>query len=271
MQEPVSNRIPQRALRRWAMLFALVTGSSAMAAEFGGAVTLVASRSPDYLGASDSGTSVRPGFLLTWGRFSLSSGGGFAATRQDKVVRGLGYELTRTDNLNVNLGLRFDGGRSESESPALAGMGDVKATIRARVSAGYRLSEFWRLEGAWTVDAFDRGGGNLVELSLERQQWIAERTQLTWGGTLNVAGPRYMRTYFGVTAEQAARSGYPEYSPGMGLRDVAAFVSLKTDIGADWVVLGALSVSRVIGPAADSPLVQKATGYGVTVGLGYRF
>ena len=271
MQDPVSKTNPLPVRRLLPLLCAMLVGSASMAADLSGAVTLVASRSPDYLGARDAGTSLRPGFLLTWGRVTLSSGGGFAAVRQDKVARGLGIELTRTEKLNVDLGLRFDGGRGESDNRALAGMGDVKATIRARVSASYRLDEHWRVGGAWTVDAFDRGGGNLAELKLEREQWIAERTQLTWGGTLNVAGPRYMRTYFGVTAEQSSRSGYPEYSPGMGLRDVEVFVSMKTDLGADWVVLGALAASRVIGPAADSPLVQKATGYGVTAGLGYRF
>ena len=248
-----------------------LAADGAAAPEWGGAVTLVASRSPDYLGARDSGTSLRPGFLLTWGRVTLSSGGGFAATRQDKVVRGLGVELARTDQLRVNLGLRFDGGRSEADSPALAGMGDVKATVRARVGASWQLDPLWRVEGSWTVDAFHRGGGNLVELSLEREQWIAERTQLSWGTAATVGGPRYLRTYFGVTPEQSALTGYAPYAPSLGLRDISAFVSLKTDIGAHFVVMGAVSVSRVVGPAADSPLVVRPTGWGLTTGLGYRF
>lgn len=248
-----------------------LAADNASAAEWGGAVTLVASRSPDYLGARDSGTSLRPGFLLTWGRVTLSSGGGFAAVRQDKVVRGLGIELARTEQLHVSLGLRFDGGRSEADSPALKGMGDVKSTVRARVGAGWQFDPFWRVEGSWTVDAFHRGGGNLVELTLEREQWIAERTQLSWGTSLTLGGPRYLQTYFGVTPEQAARTGYAPYDPSLGLRDVAAFVSLKTDLGAHVVVMGALSVSRAFGPAADSPLVVRPTGWGLTTGLGYRF
>lgn len=250
---------------------AALAAESAATPEWSGAITLVASRSPDYLGASDSGNSLRPGFLLTWGRVTLSSGGGFAAIRQDKVVRGLGVELARTEQLRVNLGLRFDGGRSEGDSPALKGMGDVKSTVRARVGASWQLDPFWRVDGSWTVDAFHRGGGNLVELTLEREQWIAERTQLSYGTSVTLAGPRYLQTYYGVTPEQAARTGYAVYDPSLGLRDVAAFVSLKTDLGAHFVVMGALSVSRVLGPAADSPLVVRATGWGVTTGLGYRF
>lgn len=249
----------------------VLAADNAASPEWGGAVTLVASRSPDYLGARDSGTSLRPGFLLTWGRVTLSSGGGFAAVRQDKVVRGLGVELARTEQLRVNLGLRFDGGRSEADSPALKGMGDVKSTVRARVGASWQLDPFWRVDGSWTVDAFHRGGGNLVEVSLEREQWIGERTQLSWGTAATLGGPRYLQTYFGVTPEQAARTGYAVYDPSLGLRDVSAFVSLKTDLGAHFVVMGALSVSRVVGPAADSPLVVRATGWGLTTGLGYRF
>ena len=76
---------------------------------------------------------------------------------------------------------------------------------------------------------------------------------------------------FEHTRRQAARTGYAPYDPSLGLRDVSAFVSLKTDLGAQVVLMGALSLSRVVGAAAASPLVVRATGLGVTTGLGYRF
>jgi outer membrane protein len=79
-------------------------------------------------------------------------------------VRGLGVELLRNEALRVRLGLRFDSGRRESADPALAGMGDVKRTIRARIGRHLALcARAGRWGHPWTVDAFGRGGGNLGE------------------------------------------------------------------------------------------------------------
>jgi outer membrane scaffolding protein for murein synthesis (MipA/OmpV family) len=239
--------------------------------EFDGAVTLVAQRSPDYLGARDYGASVRPGFFLRWGRLSISSGGGWAAIRQEYDVRGLGLDLARTDQFHVSLGLRVDSGRSESDSPALAGMGDVKRTIRARAGAIWYFRPEWQIGASWTIDAFDRGGGNLVELKLQHEWPLSRRLQLTTGTTVAVGGPRYMQTYFGVNAEQAARSGYPEFSPGTSLRDVQLYTTLRADIGEDWVGLVGVGLSRTLGDVTDSPLTKRPSAWTMTAGIGYRF
>lgn len=238
---------------------------------YDGALTLIAQRGPDYLGARDFGVSVRPGFYLRWGRFSVSSGGGWAAVQQDFDVRGLGYELTRSDTFHASLGLRVDSGRKESDSPALQGLGNVKRTIRARAGAIWHFTPNWQLGGSWTVDAFGRGGGNLLEAKLQHEWPLTQRLNLTTGSTLTAGGPKYMQTYFGVNAEQAARSGYREYSPGTSLRDVQVYTTLRADIGADWVGLIGVGYSRALGDVIDSPMTQRTTAWTMTGGLGWRF
>lgn len=236
-----------------------------------GAVTLIVQRGPDYLGARDDGQSLRPGFFVRWGRVSLSSGGSWAALRQDDDVRGLGLDLTRSDTLRISLGLRVDSGRNESASPALAGMGDVKRTIRARIGGTWKFKPGWRFGAGWTIDAFGRGGGNILETKLEHDWRISPRLELTTGTALSVAGPRYMQTYFGVTAEQAARTGYPVYEPGSSVRDVQVYTTLRVEIAQDWVGLVGVGYNRVLGQAADSPLTQRAGAITLTGGLGWRF
>jgi outer membrane scaffolding protein for murein synthesis (MipA/OmpV family) len=236
-----------------------------------GAITLIAQRGPDYLGARDYGQSLRPGFFVRWGRLSVSSGGSWAAVRQDDDLRGLGLDLTRTDDLRISLGLRVDSGRRESSSPALAGMGDVKRTIRARIGGTWKFAPDWRLGGGWTIDAFSRGGGNILETKLEHDWRLSQRLELTTGAALNLAGSRYMRTYFGVTADQSALSGYPEYNPGTSWRDVQIYSTLRADIGDDWVGLVGLGYNRALGRAADSPLTQRPNAWTLTTGLGWRF
>ena len=236
-----------------------------------GAIALTVQRGPDYLGSRDQGVSVRPGFFLRWGRVSLSSGGGWAARREDTERRGLGIELAHNETFDVSLGLRSDSGRSESDSPALAGMGNVKRTIRARVGAEWRFAPNWELGAAWTIDAFGRGGGNLGELRLKHEWPLGRRLSLSSGAVVYLAGDRYLQTYFGVTPEQSARSGYEVYTPSLGLRDVQLYTSLKAELGEDWVLVGGPGLTHVMGPAARSPLTQRRTSWSLSAGVGYRF
>ena len=239
--------------------------------DLAGAVTLSVQSGPDYLGARDRGISVRPGFFVRWGRLSVSSGGSWAARREDTEVTGLGYDLARSDNFDASLGLRVDSGRSESDSPALAGMGNTKRTIRARVGAEWRFAPRWQLSGSWTIDAFGRGGGNLGELRLRHDWPLTPMLTLSSGAALTVAGDRYMQTYFGVTPEQAQRSGYAVYSPSLGLRDLQLFTALRYELGDHWVLTGGPGLTRVLGPAARSPLTQKKQSWTLSAGAGYRF
>lgn len=258
------------------VLFALlpVAGAAAAAstaADFDGAITLVTQRGPDYLGSRDYGASVRPGFYLRWRRVSVSSGGGWAAIKSDYDVRGLGIELTRSERFHASLGLRFDSGRNESDNAALAGLGDVKRTIRARIGATWHFTPEWQFGAAWTIDAFGRGGGNLVEVKLLQELPLSSRLNLTTGATLTAGGPVYMRNYFGVDAEQSARSGYPEYQPGTSLRDLQIYTTLRADIGQDWVGLFGVGYSRALGDVVNSPMTQRTTAWTMTAGAGWRF
>lgn len=253
------------------LTLAPVAGAAAAASDFDGAITLVAQRGPDYLGSRDYGASVRPGFYLRWGRVSVSSGGGWAAIKTDFDVRGLGIELTRSERFHASLGLRFDSGRSESDNAALAGLGDVKRTIRARIGATWHFTPEWQVGAAWTVDAFGRGGGNLVEVKLLQELPLSARLNLSTGATLTAGGPTYMKTYFGVNAEQSARSGYPTYEPGGSLRDLQVYTTLRADIGQDWVGLVGVGYTRALGDVLDSPMTRRASAWTLTGGVGWRF
>lgn len=241
------------------------------APEYDDAIAIVANHGPEYLGAARSATSLRPGFLLRWGRFSLSSGGSFAVSRRSGQSRGFGYDIARSDHFDVSLGLRFDGGRSESDSPALAGMGDVARTVRLRLGGEWRFAPQWRLAASWTIDAFGRGGGNLGEVNVRRHWPLSERYSLVTGAGLTIAGDRYLQTYFGVTPEQSARSGYPVYTPRVGLRDASAYVSLRAELGPRWVAIAGVGYSLLLGSAADSPLTRRRGAPGGSLGVAYRF
>jgi len=236
-----------------------------------GALGLLASYGPDYAGAAASHGSVKPGFFFRYRRLTITNAGGFATKNREDVVRGVGLDLVQNERLRVNFALRIDNGRSAADSGALAGMGDISRTIRVRAAATRQLDDGWRVGASWNLDLLGQGGGHYGDVSFAREQRISPRAFWTWGGGVTAADSRFMRTYYGVSAEQSARSGYPQYVPNAGLRDAGLYANLNTDLGERWVLLAGINVSRQLGPAAASPLTVKPVGWGVNSGLAWRF
>ena len=239
--------------------------------KFEGVYGLTLGYRPEYSGASNQVVKLTPGLFIRYGRFTLSNVSGFVTRRADDVVRGLGVDLLRSDRVHVSLALRFDAGRSESTSTALTGQGDIKPTVRARAATSWKLDGPWRLGAAWSVDALGRGGGNFGDVSVGWEHALAPRSTLSLGTSLSLAGDRYMQTYYGITAAQAARSGRAEYTPGSGLRDLSVYANLRHDLGPDWTVLAGASTTRLLGPAAASPLTASRNNWGLSTSLGRRF
>jgi MipA family protein len=236
-----------------------------------GAVGLNVSYGPTYLGSAQSGVGYSPGFFLRWGRFTITNASGYVTKRSDDVFRGLGVDLLRSEQVRVNLSLRIDGGRGEDADPALAGMGDIDKTVRARISGTWRLEGGWRYGASWNIDALGHGGGAYGDVSFARDMRWSPQTTWSWGASLSAATQRYMLSYFGVNEEQSAASGYPVYQPGNGLRDVSAFANIRTELSTRWVVLGAVSCSRLIGPPTGSPLTMQPLGWGANASLAWLF
>jgi outer membrane scaffolding protein for murein synthesis (MipA/OmpV family) len=236
-----------------------------------GAIGLLTSYGPDYSGAAESHASASPGFFIRYHRLTVTNASGFVTRRSDDVVRGLGLDLVKSDRVRLNFALRIDNGRGESASGALAGMGDIERTLRGRAAGTWQFGDGWRAGASWNVDLLRRGGGHYADLSFARERRVDPHTVWTWGGSLAVADGQYLRTYFGVDAEQAARSGYPLYVPGAGLRDASLYANLQADLGERWVLLAGVNASRLLGPARDSPLSVKPDGWGLNGGLAWRF
>ena len=238
---------------------------------WGGAIGMTVGYGPAYIGSNDYNVGLKPALYLRYGRFSLSTGAGFTTRRADQVLRGLGVDVWSADNVRVSLAARLDNGRSESASPALAGMGDLEGTLRARLSAQWKLEEGWQWGAAVSVDALGRGQGTVGELSFSRERPLTNDTVWIWGSSLTFGDATYMRSYYGVTAAQSANTGYPLYTPSAGLRDLALSIGLRSELAPDWVGYVNAGVSQSLGPLLDSPLVEQPLGWGINAGLAWRF
>ncbi len=236
-----------------------------------GAIGLLVHHNPAFPGSSDYQTRAQPAGFLRWGRFTVTGAGGFTTKRDDEVERGLGAQLVRREGLRVSLGLRYDNGRSESDSVQLAGMGEIKRTVRARLSTRWDIDPDWRASAGLSVDALNRGGGYVVDASLAREWRLPRQTTWTMGVGVSGAGDKYMQNWHGVTAEQAARSGYPEFRAREGLRDVRLTGVLRSEFAHRWAGFVGFGVVRALGSAADSPLTRQLTSWQANGAVVWRF
>ncbi len=238
---------------------------------FEGAVGLILAYRPAFSGSTDR--QVRPelaGFMR-WGRYTVSGAGGFTTKAHDDVERGLDALLVKREHLRVNLALRFDGGRRESESDQLQGLGNIPATVRAKLNLRWEPAPYWAVNLGSSFDALNRVGGYVVNGNVSRTVPLGGQQRLILGASVTGAGDRYMQTWYGVTPAQAAASGYREYAAGEGLRDVSASITWRNDFNPQWAGFASANTSRLLGPAADSPLALQRSGYGLAIGLARRF
>ncbi len=236
-----------------------------------GAIGPVINASPEYQGATRQKFSLLPGVFLRYGRLSLSNTSNFVTRRRDDVFRGLGLDLVNDDRIRFNVALRLDNGRRSNTSSDLAGIDDVRRTLRARTSLTRQLDGGWKVGAGWNADVLGRGGGNALDLGISHDQRLGANRVLSLAAGFSVADRRHMQSYYGVTEAQSVSSGYPVYRPGAGLRDAALAANFRIELDPRWTAFCSASVSKLLGPTLDSPLTRKAGQWGLSTGVAWRF
>lgn len=227
---------------------------------------------PDGVGSRHYET--RPSLLwaIRWGRWRVSAGGANALFGFGREVTGSGASTDLVDSKlwRVGLSLRLDSGRKSAGAAATAGLPDVPRTVRGRLFASYALNPDWQLAGSLSQDLLGRRGGLLAGLDLGWRLRRSETTEWTAGVGIGAADGQHMRSYFGVTQAAALTSGLTAFTPSAGLRDVHVGIGFTHELSRRWVTFGSAGVSRLLGPAAQSPLTQTPGGGQVGLGLAYR-
>ena len=76
-----------------------------------------------------------------------------------------------------------------------------------------------------------------------------------------------MRAVYGVGSAQSAASGFAAYSPGAGWQSVALETAADWPIAAQWHIVASIAYERLLGNAADSPLVAARNQVSGLLGL----
>lgn len=165
------------------------------------------------------------------------------------------------------LGLRM--GRDDDQRH-LHGLGDIDGGLVVGGYAGYRLGPIMPFVSYHHQVTGDDTGGLVrfgVEATAKPLPWLT----LTGVVGANWASDAYADAYFSVTQVQSIRSGHAVYNADAGVKD--AFLGLTGDIALDdrWNLKLMGRYSRIVGDAADSPIVETERQLFGGVGLTYKF
>lgn len=175
-------------------------------------------------------------------------------TAFDKVIS-LGDDLG-TSKLEIGPGVSLDFGRGEHDSTALRGMGDVGFALEVGGYVAYTLERV-RVELEAGQSVTGGHGGGIAELHLTGTLYRGERFAVGAGGTLALATSKYLKSFFGVTPAQAARSGLPAFHPSGGLKSAVIGVQGNYTLTPTWALLAHVGYERLLGDAAASPLIKQ--------------
>ncbi|WP_187830384.1 MipA/OmpV family protein [Siccirubricoccus phaeus] len=183
--------------------------------------------------------------------------------------QGLGIVALRYGPFSLGGSLGFAPGRDQDLGGRLRGMGDIDAGPRGSL---FLHGNFGPLLLSVQADrAFGDQEGTTVTLGATYRRRLTPSLSLAGHLGASWADEDHMQEWFGVTPLQASRTAFPSYRPEAGFRNVTASLSGNYLFSERWVLNATIGVTRLLGDAADSPIVQRETQPFGLLGLSYRF
>lgn len=214
--------------------------------DIGGGVSV----SPTYPGADD----VEAGPWLIWRNAGFSDSAGADG---------------RAQGFSISPSFGTVGERNPDDDPALAGLGEIDRAYELGAKASYTSGP---MTGYLALrKGFGGHDGVVGEAGVKYRTDASDRLSLWSGLELGYGNDSYNQTYFGISAADAASSGYAAYDAGSGINRVAAKLEARYSLNENTAILGELEYGRLVGDAGDSPLVQDRSQPAVRLGIVRNF
>jgi outer membrane scaffolding protein for murein synthesis (MipA/OmpV family) len=193
--------------------------------------------------------------------FPVFSGGpGFFSRIDARGLDDVRFRLFESDGFIAGPLAGYDLGRDEDDGDLLVGLGDIDGGFIGGGFVGYQLGPV--LFDVSYHHYFSDADGYQIRFGAETVRYVSDWTKLTARVGATYADDGYMDTYFGVPATFVADSGF---------KDVHAQVGVETELDERWSLRGSVRYSRLLGDAADSPIVASEDQFYGLLGLSYKF
>lgn len=167
----------------------------------------------------------------------------------------------------------YTGARDAGDDPHLDGLDDITAAyeVGGRVNFGYGpLTSY-----VTARQSFGGQHGIVGEVGFRYRTDLNDRLTMWSGIEMLYGNAEYNDTYFGVSDSEAVTSGYDAYDVGSGFTTASAKFSMRYSLNDITSIIGEAEFGRLIGDAADSPLVrdrdQPVLRLGITRNISLNF
>ena len=226
----------------------------------------VAAIRPKYEGSNEYEVY---GFPVIYPEF----GGGVLSDRlQVRGADDVRYRLLEADGFELGPLAGYAFGRDEDDGDLLRGLGEVDDGIILGGYVGYRLGpvlfdvSYHHIVSGDDTGYFLRFGGEI-------KQPVSSNALVTARLGTTFADDDYMDSYFGISPVQALNSvaGLSRFEASSGIKDVYAELETRIDLTYEWQLRAGARYARLVGDAADSPIVESENQFTGYIGAAYRF
>jgi outer membrane scaffolding protein for murein synthesis (MipA/OmpV family) len=215
---------------------------------------------PSYPGGRRLQTVLFPGVDF------YAANGLFASTDN-----GIGWNLSSRSDLQAGLRLWAQLGRKARDSRRLAGTDDIGPRLEKGGFVNFAPYDFLLLQSSVRYGSGVRGDGLLAEVAVTTGLPLGDKGSLAFSLGTTWANQAYRQSYFGLTEEQALRSNRAPWQMSSGQQDTNLGVSGEYRLDPDWRLSGQWIHAHLLGDAARSPVVERASQSTVSLTLWRRF
>lgn len=214
---------------------------------------------PEYEGSDDYEVSGSPFVNITWrDTFFLYS------------RKGLGAYVWNRNDVKLGASIGMTSGRDEDNSSELDGLGDIDGGAKVNVLFEWTAGDF-TLDADYEQQITGEDTGFQIHLVLGYDLMIMKKFMLKSSIKTTYASSDYMEEYFGISPIQSARSGLVTYDVDSGFKSVGFQIMTTYRLKKHWGIQAMAGYDRLVGDAADSPVVENVNQYLLGVGLSYKF
>lgn len=225
---------------------------------------------------SEEKTEISPAFDITYrsGKWSAGTDGLAYGSLSIDWAGNATYEFyTATDEsafsgLTLSATLGPDPGRGANDP--VEGFEKIASGTLFSLSSSYEISDVLSM-GVDVERSFSDSKSLLVSGGLNASFPLSERALLDLSATTSWVNKEHMQAYYGVSTLQSDRTELAEYSVSSGLLSTGLEASFSYSLTEHWGLNFGASFSRLLGDAANSPLVSGDTDSSLSLGVGYQF
>ena len=217
---------------------------------------------PDFVGSKN-------GKLMPIPIFSIRRAGSVDQFRGPRDSASIA--LFDVGNFRAGPAFKYVASRRSDKYAELTGLGDVKAPYELGGFVEYFPVDWLRLRSELR-QGMGGNTGTVADVSADVIVPLIQRLTISAGPRFTWKSTKATAPYFGVDAVQSVASGLPMYDARGGAHSVGFGGQISYRINPQWEVHAYVEYEKLLGDAADSPLVKlRGSSNQTTIGLGASY